>query len=188
MASMGSTPDIEESEYDIENAKIAREKFDYLKPQLEEAENTFIETVNGMNDSSEYQRLGNEVQAGVSKQFGDAGTIVTKNLAKAGIDPTSGKYQGTLATLADDQGTAGATAINASQTAQQDRALSSLGNVVAMGEGESASAIDGMYDVAQNANAYSTSAANSALKKAQSQTSTLSFAAGVGYESMQGDS
>lgn len=183
----GGSADIEESELDKETARISREKYDYLRPQLLEAEDTYIESVRGMNDASEYKSLANEVKTGVSAEFGEASGILTKNLAKAGVDPTSGKYQSTLETLSKDQGKAGADTVNRAQASQQDRALTSMGNVVAMGEGESASAIDGMFDVSQNANDYARSEANASLQRAQDRTSTLSFAAGIGYEASQGD-
>ena len=180
--SLGGGDGVEETPYEQETARIAQIKFDYLRPQLNEAEDMYIERVQEMNTAGEFEQVGGDVQTAVNAEFGKAGGTLTSSMARGGVDPSSGKFGSTLKNFADDHGTASSDAVNRSQSAQQDRAMTSLGNVVAMGEGQSAQAIDGMFEVASNSAGYARQKASESLQRNENKNATLGFVAGAGYE------
>lgn len=187
MGSFGGSAEIEETPLEKETARIAMQKFKMLRPQLQAVEDEYISRVKGLNDPGEYERLNKNIATTTGKQFDDAGGSLTKDMAAAGIDPTSGKFKGTLGNFAEDAGTTGADALNKGQTMQQDQALKGMGNLVAMGEGKSAEALGGMMDVANTSSAYARQKASESAQKQNNRVGTLGFVAGAGYEMTNND-
>ena len=178
--------EIEETELEKETARIALEKFNYLQPQLKAAEDFYFKEALSLNDEENYKTLAKQVGVTTHKQFDDTGRAVAENLSSQGVDPTSGKYQGTLDAVSTSAGRASSDAVNKAQTAQQDSAMTGMSNLVAMGEGESAQAIDGMMSVANRSSAYARNNASKEAQRLRNQNGTLAFMAGAGYESMNG--
>jgi hypothetical protein len=187
MGSFGGGGDIEETPLEKETASIAMQKFNLLRPQLQEVEDQYIGRVQDLNKSDAYSRLNKDIAVTTGKQFDDAGVSLTKNLAAGGVDPTSGKYQGTLDKFSADAGTVTADSLNKGQTMQQDEALKGMGNVVAMGEGQSAESLSGMMSVANNSTQYARQKAGESAQNQSDKIGTLGFVAGAGYEMTNDD-
>jgi hypothetical protein len=182
----GGGAEIEETELEQETARIALDKFNTLRPELEEAENFYIDKVQEMNDAGEYSTLAKQIGVTSNAQFDETGRAVAANLNAQGVDPTSGKYQTTLDKVSKSAGQATSDAVNKGQTTQQDNALTGLSNVVAMGEGESAQAIDGMMDITNISSSYARQKASEEAQAQSNQQGSLAFLAGAGYEASNG--
>lgn len=178
--------EIEETELEKETARIALEKYNYLQPQLKAAEDFYFNEVQGLNDESNYSRLAKDVGVTTHAQFDDAGRAVSEKMKAEGIDPSSGRFQGTLDELSTRAGGVSSDATNKAQTTLQDSALTGMSNLVAMGEGKSAQAIDGMMDVANTASSYARQATSEEAQRQRNKNGTLAFMAGAGYEASNG--
>lgn len=182
----GGGGEIEETELEKETARIALEKYNYLQPQLKAAEDFYIEEVQDLNNESQYKDLAKTIGVTTHSQFDETGRAVATDMAASGIDPSSGRFQGTLDKISTAAGKSSADAVNKGQTTQQDNALTGISNVVAMGEGQSAQSIDGMMDVANQSSAYARQEASTEAQRQRNQNGTLAFLAGAGYEASDG--
>jgi len=182
----GGGAEIEETELEKETARIAMEKFNYLRPQLKEAEDFYFNEVLSLNDDSNYKQVAKDVGVTTQAQFDETGRAVSANLSAQGIDPSSGRFQATLNDVSTSAGQASSDATNKAQTTLQDAALTGVSNLVAMGEGQSAEAIDGMMDVANTASAYARQKTSKEAQRQNNKNGTLAFMAGAGYEATKG--
>lgn len=182
----GGDPEIKETALEKETARIAMEKYDYLKPQLDEAEKFYFDETLSMNDAENYTKLKKDIGVTTHGAFDNTSRAVASNLAANDVDPTSGKYQNTLKAVADNAGGVASDAINKGQSAWQDSALTGVSNLVARGEGESAKAIDGMMEIADTSSRYARHEASTEAQRNANRNGTLAFLAGSAYESANG--
>ncbi|WP_270828899.1 hypothetical protein [Aeromonas sp. QDB20] len=124
------------------------EQWDLYKNDLQKYEDIFIEKVDDLNSEGEFDKLAGTASLGAAKTFGDARKGQADAMAASGIDPTSGRYQETMAGLETDQALSQTDTANRAQSSQQDRHVAGLKDVVSIGAGQKAESLAGMGDVA----------------------------------------
>ncbi|HCL5313112.1 TPA: hypothetical protein N2G38_005533 [Salmonella enterica] len=106
--------------------------------------------VDKLNDESKYQKLAGVTNLGYQKQFGEARNQAANQLAAAGVDPGSGKFQGAINDISGEQATGQTDATNRVQSSQADKYIAGLQDVVALGSGQKADALQGYNNLAEN--------------------------------------
>ncbi|EKQ9927966.1 hypothetical protein JJG61_005444, partial [Salmonella enterica subsp. enterica serovar Panama] len=87
---------------------------------------------------------------GYQKQFGDVRHQAANQLTAAGIDPGSGKFQETMNDISGEQAIGQTDATNRVQSSQADKYIAGLQDVVALGAGQKADALQGYNSLAEN--------------------------------------
>ena len=144
----GGSNEIQETEAQKAAASVAMEQWDLYKNDLQKYEDIFIEKVDDLNSEGEFDKLAGTASLGAAKTFGDARKGQADAMAASGTDPTSGRYQETMAGLETDQALSQTDTANRAQSSQQDRHVAGLKDVVSIGAGQKAESLAGMGDVA----------------------------------------
>lgn len=144
----GGSNEIQETEAQKAAASVAMEQWDLYKNDLQKYEDIFIEKVDDLNSEGEFDKLAGTASLGAAKTFGDARKGQADAMTASGIDPTSGRYQETMAGLETDQALSQTDTANRAQSSQQDRHVAGLKDVVSIGAGQKAESLAGMGDVA----------------------------------------
>ena len=144
----GGSNEIQETEAQKAAASVAMEQWDLYKNDLQKYEDIFMEKVDDLNSEGEFDKLAGTASLGAAKTFGDARKGQADAMAASGIDPTSGRYQETMAGLETDQALSQTDTANRAQSSQQDRHVAGLKDVVSIGAGQKAESLAGMGDVA----------------------------------------
>ncbi|WP_261370002.1 hypothetical protein [Yersinia aldovae] len=98
----GST-EIKETSQELAAAEIAGKQWTLYQNELKPMENLFISKVDSMNNEAKYDDAAGTVNLGYQQEFGKARQQAATELSAGGVDPSSGKFQGTLQTLQSDQ-------------------------------------------------------------------------------------
>ena len=144
----GGSNEIQETEAQKAAASVAMEQWGLYKNDLQKYEDIFMEKVDDLNSEGEFDKLAGTASLGAAKTFGDARKGQADAMAASGIDPTSGRYQETMAGLETDQALSQTDTANRAQSSQQDRHVAGLKDVVSIGAGQKAESLAGMGDVA----------------------------------------
>ncbi|WP_454010306.1 hypothetical protein [Aeromonas sp. Marseille-Q7275] len=144
----GGSNEIKETEAQKAAADVAMEQWGLYKNDLQKYEDIFMEKVDDLNSEGEFDKLAGTASLGAAKTFGDARKGQADAMAASGIDPTSGRYQETMAGLETDQALSQTDTANRAQSSQQDRHVAGLKDVVSIGAGQKAESLAGMGDVA----------------------------------------
>ena len=144
----GGSNEIQETEAQKAAASVAMEQWGLYKNDLQKYEDIFMEKVDDLNGEGEFDKLAGTASLGAAKTFGDARKGQADAMAASGIDPTSGRYQETMAGLETDQALSQTDTANRAQSSQQDRHVAGLKDVVSIGAGQKAESLAGMGDVA----------------------------------------
>ena len=174
---MGKSNKIEETEYEKELAAVYKEQWDYYQDSVVPVENQVIEDAKASNDSSVYQNINDDTNLAYQRSFSGASKNSAENLSAKGVDPSSGKFKGTISSLADMEGTVSADAKSRSEVAGQERYIDKLSNVMAMGQGQAQESVATLSDIAVNSQR---KAINDASISAQNKANTLSAVGAVG--------
>lgn len=147
---VGGSNEIKETSQQKAQAEIAMKQWRLYSDRLKPMENVFMGKVDKLNDNSKYDSLAGGTNLGYQKQFGEARGQVAAQLASGGLDPSSGKFQGTLNALESDQITGQIDTTNRAQTSQADKYVAGLQDVVSLGAGQKADALQGYNSLAEN--------------------------------------
>ncbi|WP_241814522.1 hypothetical protein [Enterovibrio norvegicus] len=181
----GKDNKVEETEYERVAAEVSNKYWDIYQNDLKQFEDTFIKRVDNFNSASNMADAKATVDMGYNKAFSENRQQTTKALSSASIDPTSGKFKGTMADLATAQGTAQTDTINRAQAAEQDKHIAGLSDVASMGMGEQADALNRIGDVANMSLSEAKNDAYTDFNKRASNLQLVGAAAGVGLRSYQ---
>lgn len=174
----GST-EIKETAQELAAAEIAGKQWTLYQNELKPMENLFISKVDSMNNASKYDDAAGTVNLGYQQEFGKARQQAAMELAAGGVDPSSGKFQGTLQTLQSDQVAGQIDTTNRAQTSQQDKYVAGLQDVVAMGAGQKADALSGYSNIASQSLNKATSDAQKSLSDRQAIGQLVGTAGGL---------
>ncbi|MDA5543336.1 hypothetical protein PGS62_05170 [Yersinia rochesterensis] len=174
----GST-EIKETSQELAAAEIAGKQWTLYQNELKPMENLFISKVDSMNNESKYDDAAGTVNLGYQQEFGKARQQAATELSAGGVDPSSGKFQGTLQTLQSDQVAGQIDTTNRAQTSQQDKYVAGLQDVVAMGAGQKADALSGYSNIANQSLNKATSDAQKSLSDRQAIGQLVGAAGGV---------
>ncbi|ENZ9958599.1 hypothetical protein ACFLJF_004178 [Salmonella enterica] len=146
----GGSGEIKETSQQRAQAEIARKQWDLYNQRLKPMENIFMGKVDKLNDEDKYQNLAGVTNLGYQKQFGDVRHQAANQLTAAGIDPGSGKFQETMNDISGEQAIGQTDATNRVQSSQADKYIAGLQDVVALGAGQKADALQGYNSLAEN--------------------------------------
>ncbi len=146
----GGSGDIKETSQQKAQAEISRKQWDLYNKNLKPMENIFMADVDKLNNEEKYQNLAGVTNLGYQKQFGEVRNQAANQLVAAGVDPGSGKFQGALNDISGEQATGQTDATNRAQTSQADKYIAGLQDVVALGAGQKADALQGYNSLAEN--------------------------------------
>ncbi|EAQ6132024.1 hypothetical protein AXA88_25720 [Salmonella enterica] len=174
----GASGEIKETSQQKAQAEISNKQWQLYKDKLRPQENIFMGKVDNLNDESKYQNLAGTTNLGYQKQFGEARNKAADQLAAAGVDPGSGKFQGAMDGLESDQATGQIDTTSRAQTSQADKYIAGLQDVVALGSGQKADALQGYNSLAENSLQKAGSDAQAAYVRRQGNSSLVG--AGLG--------
>ncbi|WP_437216715.1 hypothetical protein [Pectobacterium sp. LFLA-215] len=171
--------EIKETSQQHAAADVARQQWDLYQGELKPYENIFMDKVEELNDQQKYDGIAGDVNLGYQQAFGQVRRQAADGLASAGVDPSSGKFQGGLKDIATDQVTGTIDATNRSQTDQQNKHIAGLQDVQAMGAGQKAEAMQGYQGIAAASQQKAISDAQSSLSKQQASKGLISTVGGA---------
>jgi hypothetical protein len=138
---------IDESPHAVALAEIAQEKWDYYQDTFVPLENEFMAQVDAMDSEANYDKA---MGMGVSEfdiQYEPQIDNKMEELRSAGAAPGSGRAIMAEANMrSEGAGTQGMVGANAA-SAQKDKYIKGVENVVGIGEGQSTTAMQGMSDM-----------------------------------------
>lgn len=179
---MSKSDSVEETEYEKELANVYGEQWDYYESNIIDVENQVIDEAKASNDDSVYQGIGNDVNLGYQKSFSEAGRETLSSLSSQGVDPSSGKAKSAISSLSDIEASVKSDSTARSEVAGQERYITNLSNVMAMGQGESQEAVSSLSDIAASSQEKAISEASIAAENKSNIESTVGAVAG-GYAS-----
>ncbi|ECD9469699.1 hypothetical protein CM24_002907 [Salmonella enterica subsp. enterica] len=146
----GGSNEIKETSQQKAQAEIAMKQWRLYSDKLKPMENIFMADVDKLNNKEKYQNLAGVTNLGYQKQFGEVRHQAANQLAAAGVDPSSGKYQEAMNDIAGEQAIGQIDATNRVQSSQADKYIAGLQDVVALGAGQKADALQGYNSLAEN--------------------------------------
>lgn len=146
----GGSNEIPETSQQKAQAEISMKQWRLYNDKLKPMENIFMADVDKLNNKEKYQNLAGVTNLGYQKQFGDVRHQAANQLAAAGVDPGSGKYQEAMNDIAGEQAIGQIDATNRVQSSQADKYIAGLQDVVALGAGQKADALQGYNSLAEN--------------------------------------
>ena len=176
----GGSNEIQETEAQKAAASVAMEQWGLYKNDLQKYEDIFMEKVDDLNSEGEFDKLAGTALLGATTTFGEARKGQADAMAAGGIDPTSGRYQETMAGLETDQALSQTDTANRAQSSQQDRHVAGLKDVVSIGAGQKAESLAGMGDVATTSLRKSVSDAQISLQNRQATAGMVGTVMGAG--------
>lgn len=146
----GGSGEIKETSQQKAQAEIAMKQWRLYSDKLKPMENIFMADVDKLNNKDKYQNLAGVTNLGYQKQFGEVRHQTANQLAAAGFDPGSGKFQDTMNDISGEQAIGQIDATNRVQSSQADKYIAGLQDVVALGAGQKADALQGYNSLAEN--------------------------------------
>ena len=136
--------EIKETSAEKAAAGVAKEQWDLYKNELSQYEDIFMDKVDDLNNESEYSKVASDTNLGYQQAFTEARGNTANSLASAGVDPTSGKYQAAMDDITTRQATGQIDTTNRAQTDQANKYIAGLQDVVSIGQGQKAEALQGL--------------------------------------------
>lgn len=143
----GGDNKIEETPQQRALARASMNRWNDYQQYYRPVENRFMEQVNDMNADGQYSQAANMASIPVEQQFSQAVTQNANQMIGAGINPNSGLFKAELDKLDRNKASVKADMMSQGQMAQQNRYIGGLQNVVAIGQGQATTAMDGMGSI-----------------------------------------
>lgn len=160
-------------------AQVAAEKWNFAQEKLAPLENAYMEQVGEMTAPGRMSYLrGRTMQAQEQATAGLAGQVEGQ-LAQAGIDPSSGRYQDAVGGLALDMADSGGETLGRAQFEQENQQIQGLQNIVAIGQGEAGRAQVGLSGLADQASADARASAVNKFNRRSANLQLLGSVAGA---------
>ncbi|MGF1727079.1 hypothetical protein [Photobacterium nomapromontoriensis] len=176
----GGTNEVEETEAQKAAAEVANKQWDIYKGELKGFEDNFIQRVDSFNSKQNMAKTKQDTDLAYASSFSDARQQTGKQMAAAGVDPSSEKYQSTMADITSDQTIQQADTVNRAQTAEQDKHIAGLQDVTALGMGQKSEALAGMGSVANASLRKATADAQDSFNRRAANQQLVGTVAGAG--------
>lgn len=144
----GNSNKVEETEAEKAASRVAVQQWNLYDSELKQYEDVFMQRVDNFNSDSNMADAKASVDLNYSKQFGEARQQTADSMTAQGIDPSSGKFKGTLSDLSTEQALTQGDAVNRAQVNEQDNYVVGQQDVVAIGMGQKAEGLAGMDSTA----------------------------------------
>lgn len=171
---------VEETAAEKAASQVAVKQWNLYNSELKPFENVFMQRVNNINSDANMADVKQSTDLSYNREYGEAREATATNLAQAGIDPSSGKFQSTLTDLATDQAIAQGDTVNRAQSAEQDKYVTGKQDIVAIGQGQKAEGLAGINDTASLAASRASNDAYSDFNRRAANAQTVGTLAGVG--------
>lgn len=149
----GGSGEIKETSAEKAQARVAMDRWGDYEKIFQEYENEFMGEVDSWNSTEELDRAERLSIQPIAGAYQERAAAIQRNLNASGVNPNSGKAKSSKSALtlsqADSEVDAGSRGVNT----QNDRYVSGLQSIVAMGQGQASESIAGMGDLAQSAQA-----------------------------------
>lgn len=160
-------------------AQVAAEKWNFAQEALAPLENQYMANVEDMDSNSRMSyirgRTNQSSMAGLSQGLQQ----VDQQLGQAGVNPNSGRWQGTQADLAEQSAQQGGETMGRAQFQQRAEKTKGMQNIVAMGSGEATKAQAGLSDIASTSARDARGDATNSFNRRSANLQLLGSAAGA---------
>ncbi|MGP9826906.1 hypothetical protein ACT048_20750 [Ectopseudomonas khazarica] len=147
----GGDNDIKDTPEQRYAAQVAAEKWNFAQDQLAPLENEYMARVDGMDSARRMGYIAGRVNQSTMQQQAELGQQVGLQMGQAGIDPSSGRWLGSMADATQAVAAGGGDTLGRAQFEQSKQKVAGLQNIVAIGSGESTQAQAGLSDLASTA-------------------------------------
>jgi len=151
MCGGGKAPEVEETEAERALAEVSAKQWQDYKTDFVPLENQYMKRVDDINGSANMQNMEASGIAGVNEQVSGSNGKMERSMFAGGIDPTAGKFKTKSAAL---NSAIRKTAENAGSNARfsaENAHIQGVSNIVSMGNGQEAVALNSMSGLARNA-------------------------------------
>lgn len=176
----GGSNDVKETEAEKAAAQVADEQWALYKNELSQFEDQFMGKVDNLNSEQLYQDVAGNTNLGYQSQFGQARGNAATSLASTGVDPKSGKYRAAMDGITEQQVTGQINTTNRAQTDQGNKYVAGLQDVVSVGQGQKAEALQGYDSLASTAQRQAINDASNAQESSNSIKNAAGTATGLG--------
>lgn len=152
---------LDETEQERALAEIAAQRFNRYKEVFAPLEDQYIQQVFDVRDQSNYENAGGIAASQFQREFQTGQDKLSDQMFQQGVDPSSGAFQENSAALRRAQAVGQGLGVSGAKVANTDRFYQGLRGVMAIGQGQSADAIEGMAGIARQSQ-------ETAIKSAQS--------------------
>lgn len=188
MSKGGSDNDIKDTPEQKYLAQVAAEKWNLAQEKLAPLEDKYMASVEQMDSEQNMSYIRGRTMQAQTQALGDAQDGYAKGMAKAGIDPSSGRFQGEMTGLALDVADSGGETLGRAQFEQDNQKILGLQNVVAIGQGQSGRAQAGLSGLAQESASDAISEATQKFNRRSANLQLIGTVAGAGTRyGMQND-
>lgn len=146
----GGSNEIKETEAQKALAEVTMKQWGIYQSDLKQYEDIFMDKVDELNGQEAFDDAAGTAALGTAHSFGEAREGLSDAMAASGVDPTSGKYQSTMHELETDQALSQTDTTNRTQSSQQDKYVAGLKDVVSIGQGQKAEALEGYSSLASS--------------------------------------
>lgn len=176
---MGKPKKPKETEEQRALAQIAAERFNRYKEVFAPLEDQYIQQVMDIRSQGNYETAGGLASSAFQQNFQTAQDQLQNQMFQQGVDPSSGAFQENSAAMRRAQAVRQGVGVSDAKIANTDRFYSGLRGIMNLGQGQAATAVEGMADIAQQAQQRANQAAENAFNSSSAMRSGV--AAGLGY-------
>jgi len=160
-------------------AQVAAEKWNYAQDRLAPLEDQYMANVEDMDSAGRMSYIRGATNQASMNNLSQGLQQVGAQLGQAGVNPNSGRWQGTQADWAEQNAQQGGETMGRAQFQQEAEQVKGLQNIVAMGAGESAQAQAGLSDIAATSARDARSSATNNFNRRSANLQLLGSAAGA---------
>lgn len=175
----GGSTSVKETSYQKAQADVAAEQWATYQNDLKQYEDLFMDKVDNLNDGSNYTQLAGDAGVQTTSAFGDSREKLATNLMASGVDPTSGKYQAAMDDVTNAQVSSQVDTTSRAQNDQASKYTAGLSDVVALGAGQKADALEGYSSLANSSGQKAIADAEADYNSKASMLNTIGTAAGA---------
>ncbi|PSU86653.1 hypothetical protein [Photobacterium kishitanii] len=161
-------------------AEVANRQWSVYQNDLKGFEDNFIQRVDNYNSSQNMAKTKQDTDLAYAKSFSDSRSAADKQLTASGIDPSSSKYQQTMADISTEQAIEQADTVNRAQTAEQDKHMAGLQDVTAIGMGQKSESLASMGNIATSSMRKAAFDAQNAFNRRSANNQLIGTVAGAG--------
>ena len=161
-------------------AQVAAEKWNYAQETLAPLENQYMGRVDDMDSAGRMSYLRGTTNQASQAQLGRGLADVGNQLGQAGLNPNSGRWNGTMTDYAGESAAQGGETMGRAQFQQTQEKTRGLQNIVAIGSGESGQAQHGLSDIASQSAAEARADSTNAFNRRSANLQRLGGIAGQG--------
>jgi len=161
-------------------AAVAAEKWNFAQEKLAPLEDAYMQHVEGMTSAGNMSYIRGRTMQAQQQAAGEMSGQLHQGLAQGGIDPSSGRYQGTMQGLALDTAQSGGETLGRAQFEQENQQIQGLQNIVAIGQGQAGQAQAGLAGLADQSAADARHQAATQFNRRSANLQLLGSVAGAG--------